>query len=348
MPGAGKQSTEVQDQIKHLLEAGFDPTTIHRRLKVGRSSIYRMKRCLQEHGTAYMPREMNKKNGRPKVLTAEQELEVREWLRDPKNRTRYLDDLVWLIHDRFGIVCSTTTMSKMKRKWLRVIESEESGQPLDEATRKLVTETHPDLPVLQLTGDGTGQHQPMSAQDPTQQQTMSMPNAQMVQQQAQQGIEAEEALHHAHQQQDQSSLPLQSQHALQHHQNQEPFLQQHHQHNPNIDSRLQQDPNLDSRLLSQQVQQLNPSHNLNQSHTQHNQPLPPNTDPALQDSNSSAGIEAQLHAAAAAAAAVSAAAQHQSQHQYPPPPPQTHLTIDARLEQRIQQDLRNVNSTARM
>jgi transposase len=74
MPGSGKQAPEVQAQIKELLEAGFDPTTIHRRLKVGRSSIYRMKRCLQQHGTNYMPKEMNKKNGRPKVLTAEQEL----------------------------------------------------------------------------------------------------------------------------------------------------------------------------------------------------------------------------------------------------------------------------------
>lgn len=74
MPGAGKQPPAVQEQIRELLEAGFDPTTIHRRLKVGRSSIYRMKRCLQQHGTAYMPPELNKKNGRPKVLSAEQEL----------------------------------------------------------------------------------------------------------------------------------------------------------------------------------------------------------------------------------------------------------------------------------
>jgi len=51
MPGAGKQPEEIQRQIRELLEAGFDPTTIHRRLKVGRSSIYRMKRCLQRHGT---------------------------------------------------------------------------------------------------------------------------------------------------------------------------------------------------------------------------------------------------------------------------------------------------------
>ncbi|KAM3421250.1 hypothetical protein BST61_g1656 [Cercospora zeina] len=107
-----------------------------------------MKRCLQQHGTNYMPPELNKKNGRPKVLTAEQELEVREWLRDPKNRSRYLDDLVWLIHDRFGIVCSTTTMSKMKRKWLRVIEFEENGTPIDNMTRSQLMETHPDLPAL--------------------------------------------------------------------------------------------------------------------------------------------------------------------------------------------------------
>ncbi|KAK3648058.1 hypothetical protein LTR56_007758 [Elasticomyces elasticus] len=149
MPGAGKQAPEVQARIRELLEAGFDPTTIHKKLKVGRSSIYRMKRCLEEHGTAYMPSELNKKNGRPKVLTAEQELEVRDWLRNPPNRTRYLDDLVWLIHDRFGTVCSTTTMSKLKRKWMRVIEAEETGHPLDASIREQVLETHPDLPILQ-------------------------------------------------------------------------------------------------------------------------------------------------------------------------------------------------------
>ncbi|KAK5680626.1 hypothetical protein LTS10_007559 [Elasticomyces elasticus] len=159
MPGAGKQAPEVQAKIRELLEAGFDPTTIHKKLKVGRSSIYRMKRCLEEHGTAYMPSELNKKNGRPKVLTAEQELEVRDWLRHPPNRTRYLDDLVWLIHDRFGTVCSTTTMSKLKRKWMRVIEAEETGHPLEPSIREQVLETHPDLPILQA---GSGGVEPMT------------------------------------------------------------------------------------------------------------------------------------------------------------------------------------------
>jgi hypothetical protein len=184
MPGSGKQSAHVQQQIVEFLEAGIDPTTIHRRLKVGRSSIYRMKRCLQQHGTAYAPPETNKKNGRPKVMTAEQEFvsllmedllsirtfalvfksnngehfnllrfkknktkkkvrnidiscsnpqEIRTWLQDPPNRDRYLDDMVWFIHDRFGMVCSTTTCSKIKRKWLKVIEAEERGERLDPA-----------------------------------------------------------------------------------------------------------------------------------------------------------------------------------------------------------------------
>ena len=39
-------------------------------------------------------------------------------------------------------------MSKMKRKWLRVIEYEETGRPLDAATRESLLETHPDLPIL--------------------------------------------------------------------------------------------------------------------------------------------------------------------------------------------------------
>ena len=37
----------------------------------------------------------------------------------------------------------------MKRKWLRVIEYEEKGRPLDEATRESLAETHPNLPMLQ-------------------------------------------------------------------------------------------------------------------------------------------------------------------------------------------------------
>ena len=40
-------------------------------------------------------------------------------------------------------------MSKMKRKWLRVIEYEETGRPLDETTRESLLETHPDLDILQ-------------------------------------------------------------------------------------------------------------------------------------------------------------------------------------------------------
>jgi len=59
--------------------------------------------------------------------------EIRTWLQDPHNRNRYLDDMVWFIHDRFGMVCSTTTCSKIKRKWLKVIEAEERGELLDPA-----------------------------------------------------------------------------------------------------------------------------------------------------------------------------------------------------------------------
>ena len=40
-------------------------------------------------------------------------------------------------------------MSKMKRKWLRVIEYEETGRPIDDTTRNSLLETHPDLPILQ-------------------------------------------------------------------------------------------------------------------------------------------------------------------------------------------------------
>lgn len=39
-------------------------------------------------------------------------------------------------------------MSKMKRKWLRVIEYDETGRPIDEITRQSLIETHPELPIL--------------------------------------------------------------------------------------------------------------------------------------------------------------------------------------------------------
>ncbi|KAK0874793.1 hypothetical protein LTR87_011347 [Friedmanniomyces endolithicus] len=117
MPGAGKQAPEVQAQIKELLEAGFDPTTIHRKLKVGRSSIYRMKRCLQQHGTTYMPSEMNKKNGRPKVLTAEQELHNHHVEAQTQMDARHRIGGVW----------------RTARRW----------HP------RAIMETHPNLPLLE-------------------------------------------------------------------------------------------------------------------------------------------------------------------------------------------------------
>lgn len=43
-------------------------------------------------------------------------------------------------------------MSKMKRKWLRVIEYEETGRPLDKTTHQSLLETHPDLDILQEPG----------------------------------------------------------------------------------------------------------------------------------------------------------------------------------------------------
>lgn len=39
-------------------------------------------------------------------------------------------------------------MSKMRRKWIQVIEYEENGKPIDESTRSQLMETHPDLPLL--------------------------------------------------------------------------------------------------------------------------------------------------------------------------------------------------------
>jgi hypothetical protein len=77
---------------------------------------------------------LNKKK-KKKILTfpPSNPQEIRTWLQDPPNRDRYLDDMVWFIHDRFGMVCSTTTCSKIKRKWLKVIEAEERGERLDPA-----------------------------------------------------------------------------------------------------------------------------------------------------------------------------------------------------------------------
>lgn len=61
-------------------------------------------------------------------------------------------------------------MSKMKRKWLRVIEYEETGVPIDELTRQQLLETHPDLPLLHQSqdvgvGGGVPQAQMLQAQE---------------------------------------------------------------------------------------------------------------------------------------------------------------------------------------
>jgi hypothetical protein len=58
-------------------------------------------------------------------------------------------------------------MSKLKRKWMRVIEAEETGQPLDENTRALVAETHPNLPILQNSAPPAQMMQAQPIQMPT-------------------------------------------------------------------------------------------------------------------------------------------------------------------------------------
>jgi len=70
--------------------------------------------------------------------------------------------MVWFIHDRFGMVCSTTTCSKIKRKWLKVIEAEERGERLDpaEAQEQVRLEAFrigkKSLPDVSGDGDGRG------------------------------------------------------------------------------------------------------------------------------------------------------------------------------------------------
>ena len=73
MRGSGKQSAATQQEIVEFIEVAIDTTTIHGRPKAARSSICRMKRCLRRHGTAYAPPETNGKNGRLRVISAEQE-----------------------------------------------------------------------------------------------------------------------------------------------------------------------------------------------------------------------------------------------------------------------------------
>lgn len=75
-------------------------------------------------------------------------------------------------------------MSKMRRKWIRVIEFEENGTPIDENTRAQLLETHPDLPLLQQQHHQQQSHVPQAQMgtmgtleapmgDPSQQQQMN-------------------------------------------------------------------------------------------------------------------------------------------------------------------------------
>ncbi|RMY50488.1 hypothetical protein D0863_14860 [Hortaea werneckii] len=337
MPGAGKQPPEVQLQIKELLEAGFDPTTIHRRLKVGRSSIYRMKRCLATHGTAYTPEEHNKKNGRPKVLTAEQELEVRNWLRDPKNRGRYLDDLVWLIHERYGVVCSTTTMSKMRRKWLKVVECEESGAVLDDETRKAVWETHPNLEVLQRVGpDGGAPMVPM----------MTGPISNALEGDPHEnggggGKDENEASYSAHalqQQQQQEPVPAMEQPFQDHF---HPATEHQHPYAQNHPGFPQQEPNTDHMTNESNHYPLPPP--IHHPYPSDPAPPPPPTEETHQSITTSAAEDPQQQQ--------QPLTDPQLQHIGPPPPPQLdpqidprfqelqNQALDAHLQQQLQQEM---------
>jgi len=207
--------------------------------------------------------------------------EVRDWLANPQNRGRYLDDLVWLIHDRFDIVCSTTTMSKLKRKWVRAIECEETGQPLDDATRALLMETHPNLPLLHQQSSSTAAPaMMMSPMNPMTQPQQDLPTDML-----------------SHHRQSQTQAPVQ-------HPNDglDPMIAgmeqpHHHRHHPNMDPSLsaslqQQHPDQSLKLdfdLHQQLQN-NRHQNASQIDTQlqqlqsqhHHHHIQQMTDPQLQ------------------------------------------------------------------
>jgi len=119
-------------------------------------------------------------------------------------------------------------MSKLKRKWLRVIECEETGQPIDDVTRALLMETHPNLPILH-------------------QQVLAAPTAQMVAQSVTHSLgpltQATDL--HSHPQARHPNIDAVVGGLMQ----QQQQLQQHM--DPQIDAGLQQhhmDPQLDARL----------------------------------------------------------------------------------------------------
>jgi hypothetical protein len=158
-------------------------------------------------------------------------------------------------------------MSKMKRKWLRVIDYEENGTPIDETTRAQLEETHPDLPLLHqpqahhsapvaemgdvgsmvggLDSDGTG----MGMQQP-------LPHLD-------QQLEHQHQQHQHHPQLDQALQ--QHQHLDQSHQQHQPLDHQLHQHQQQLQSpqhqQLEQsmnmfqqpthDPQIDAQLEQQ-------------------------------------------------------------------------------------------------
>lgn len=138
--------------------------------------------------------------------------EIRDWLKDPKNRGRFLDDMVWFIHDRFGMVCSTTTCSKIKRKWVKVIEAEERGESLD-----------PTIALEQVRQEAfrvgkrpAAHHQAQIEQDPTQQhlqhqQPLPAPTAPMMQVQ----MPMEMLMQHPMQQHHESQIDRQLQQQIQ-------------------------------------------------------------------------------------------------------------------------------------
>lgn len=101
--------------------------------------------------------------------------------------------MVWFIHDRFGMVCSTTTCSKIKRKWVKVIEAEERGETLD-----------PNIAQEQVRQEAfrVGKRTPAQLQDQLeldpQQQHLPAPTAPMMQVQMPMEMMLQQPMHHQH------------------------------------------------------------------------------------------------------------------------------------------------------
>jgi len=126
---AKKLSPEEQYQLRkntvRLLKQGYKPVQIAEILDIGVSTVYAVRKAFNEKGIAGIkPRKRGRRKGENRILTPEQEHEIKSWIIDKDPLQLKLPGCMWtrenirqLILEKYGVKLPLSTLGYYLSRW---------------------------------------------------------------------------------------------------------------------------------------------------------------------------------------------------------------------------------------